>query len=397
MGKNIYIIVLCTLIISQITGLYGGFAQLPRLVAIFFSPLLFINLDKIYVIDKSFIYYFTLSVISGIISIFFAIDNSVILKELVYVLVNFLIFIEIVVFCRKIGPKSTNILIYSFSSFILLTIPFALIEIIFNIHFSNAKLGEDAVIGGIGIAKRYASITFGNYNLYNHILILGLPFVLTSLKISKNRIYKLLVFLSFFAIIYITTVNGSRATFLAILIISLIFFQFFYFDSRRNFLLSTIITASFVIFCYFYFFSGDDFNYLLTRLESKGFEDKERADLISYGLEMLMDYNGFGVGPGNYSVYVDKYYRSRINTPHNFFIELVSQYGLIIFTVFINLLIVIYKGVFRKYNFILLLSLLSLPMALVVNSVYLGNPFLWIYFASLYVIAFYYNQKKYSI
>src|SRR5690606_1595397 len=110
------------------------------------------------------------------------IDNSVILKELVYVLVNFLIFIEIVVFCRKIGPKSTNILIYSFSSFILLTIPFALIEIIFNIHFSNAKLGEDAVIGGIGIAKRYASITFGNYNLYNHILILGLPFVLTSLK-----------------------------------------------------------------------------------------------------------------------------------------------------------------------------------------------------------------------
>src|SRR5690606_11231679 len=111
MGKNIYIIVLCTLIISQIAGLYGGFAQLPRLVAIFFSPLLFINLDKIYVIDKSFIYYFTLSVISGIISIFFAIDNSVILKELVYVLVNFLIFIEIVVFCRKIGPKSTNILI----------------------------------------------------------------------------------------------------------------------------------------------------------------------------------------------------------------------------------------------------------------------------------------------
>lgn len=385
-GK-IYALMITLLIVSQIFGLYGGFLQAPRIIAVLFLPVLLKNLFKLDRRDNFYFNYFFIYLLFGLISFFYAFDVIEVVKDLSYSLINLVIFAEIVVFSKLIPHSSYRVILRSYVLFIGLTIPIAFVEIFFDLHFSNSKLGENALIGGIGELKRYAAVTYTNYNLYNHILILGMPFVLGMLKLQNKIFNKIFLGLLILSILYITTINGSRATFVAMIILLFVYFQFFHFNSRKLFLVSSVLTLAILSSSYFLFLDGDGFNYLILRLESKGFEDSNRMDLISYGIDMFLNSYGFGVGPGNFESYMERYSNLSIKVPHNLFIEIISQSGFVVFLFFLNFLFNIYKNITKPNRLILILSFLSVPMAFIVNSVYLSNPYMWIYFASLFVIS----------
>lgn len=144
------------------------------------------------------------------------------------------------------------------------------------------------------------------------------------------------------------------------------------------------------------------FSYLKTRIEQKGLEDNSRKEMINIGIDMFVDSKFLGVGAGNFSDTASKMTNNPILVPHNLFIELLSQYGIVVFFTFLLLLFKIFnpKRVFKKReipNYILLGSLLVMPLAFTINSVYLNNPYMWIWLASLYCISSFYKTTAKNV
>lgn len=386
MSKKQYFIV--AIILSQIFGLYGGMLQAPRLMAILALPFLLSNfLGKRELSDSKVLPFFFFYILVSVISCFRVLDPINALKDMCYALINFLLFIELISFSNHNKADRLKLIAGSISMFLMLTIPIALVEILVNFHFSNSKFGDDALVGGVGVLKRYAAITFGNYNLYNHIIAIFYPFVLISFKNSSWKMKPIFI-VSMLLILYILLINGSRGALLCFLVSNLIFFLF-YFIKRTD---VKIGFAAFFLCGLFYLFinifSNDEFAFVAGRITSKGFQDESRSNLLAIGLDMLIETNFFGVGAGNFSNYVERNYNNNILVPHNLFVELVSQYGLIVLLLFISMLFAIFinikktKGVIQ---FLLITSLINLPIAFVINSVYLSNPYLWIYLACLFI------------
>src|SRR5690606_28395353 len=96
-------------------------------------PFLLHNTEKVHKSDSPYLHYFFLMVTFGVLSLLHALDNSLVLKELAYVIVNFIIFTEIVIFSKIIGHTSKEVIIYSYTLFIILTLPVALVEILYNV------------------------------------------------------------------------------------------------------------------------------------------------------------------------------------------------------------------------------------------------------------------------
>ncbi|QRA42239.1 O-antigen ligase [Chryseobacterium cucumeris] len=382
------------LIISQIFGLYGGMLQAPRILAILFLPLLIRDLNKKLIKGKEVLLFFFSFIMYCVLSmLFLTFNNDQSLKEFAYALINFIIFIEILNFSKYL---SLNKLINGWVIFVLLSIPIAIIEINFNLHFSNSKFGDDTVLGGVGTIRKYAAITFGNYNLYNHLLAISFPFILAKLKFISSKFFKILYILFILAIVWVVLTNASRGTMLCLLISTIIYIIFYSSKSISKTIIYTFISIIVSFAGYIYVMNNASFSYLKTRIEQKGLEDNSRKEMINVGIDMFINSKFLGVGAGNFSETASKMTKNPILVPHNLFIELLSQYGIVVFFTFLLLLYKIFnpKKIFKKReipNYILLGSLLVMPLAFTINSVYLNNPYMWIWLASLYCISSFYK------
>lgn len=386
MSKKQYFII--AIILSQIFGLYGGMLQAPRLMAILALPFLLSKLlGNRELSDSKIVPFFFFYILISVISCFRVIDPVNALKDMCYALINFLLFVELVSFSNYNKGDRLKLIAGSVSMFLMLTIPVALIEILFNFHFSNSRFGDDALVGGVGVLKRYAAITFGNYNLYNHLIAIFYPFLLISFKCSSWRIKPIFI-LSMLLILYVLLINGSRGALLCFLVSNLIFFLFYFIKRTGVKIAFAVLFLSCLFYLFLNIFSNDEFSFVAGRISSKGFQDESRSNLLAIGLDMLIETNFFGVGAGNFSNYVERNYNSNILVPHNLFIELVSQYGILVLMLFMLLLFSIFikiKSTNGLIQFLLITSLINFPIAFVINSVYLNNPYLWIYLACLFI------------
>jgi len=377
------------LILSQIFGLFGGMLQVPRILAILFLPVLFNNFHKEIFKHKIIIIFFFAYFCHCAFSMIFLTENSVNgFKDFCYGVINCLIFIEIINFSFK---QSSSFLIKSWTIYLALTIPIAFIELFYNIHFSNSKFGNDTLIGVLGTQKVYAAITYGNYNLYNYIISISFPFLLAGLHIFKRKTLFLLIIISLF---YIVMMNGSRGALLCLVISSLTYIIFYSSNSINKKIIIITISSMILTGAVYYIYQSDEFIYLQTRLLSKGLEDETRKEMINIGLDMFVDSNFLGVGAGNFSESAKLYTYSNVIAPHNIFIELISQFGIIIFISFIVLLFkafsIKYLYVSKKSNilhYILVSSLIIFAIAHTINSIYLSNPYFWIFLATIYTFS----------
>ena len=112
------------------------------------------------------------------------------------------------------------------------------------------------------------------------------------------------------------------------------------------------------------------------------------------GIGFLIDSYGAGVGAGGYEYYMERseYYKGIVN-PHNFFLEIFAQYGIVIFSLFIiwlvKILIGFKKSVMLSSNVkrLLYTSVLVIPIIGIINSDSLGNTYWWLYLTSLAIIS----------
>jgi len=143
------------------------------------------------------------------------------------------------------------------------------------------------------------------------------------------------------------------------------------------------------------------YNYINKKNKNPGFNSTDiRLKLFKNGLNLIKENPILGVGPGQFSV-LNKNKKVPYDTgenfsPHNFFIEIISQYGLIaiVYLIFILTLIVnLIKNKMKNY-FWLLISIIVFYILSFSPSAFMYQPIYWL-FMSLWIIYYQIEREKY--
>ena len=218
--------------------------------------------------------------------------------------------------------------------------------------------------------------------------------------IKNNDFLKFPKIISLILIVIISIIigiNSSRAAFVGFLI-ALFVFVLFYIKNIKTLIGSGVVFTAIIGFL---FFSNNDFfNLLFTRFDTQGLADENRYILIEEGIRELLESGFMGIGAGDFIPTMEKIKNLNNYSSHNFFLEVLVQYGLIIFVLFIGFFIrIIRKNRHneKRYTYITTACLFMLPLTFSIDSGYILTVSTWIFIASLYIIADYqYNFKKYQ-
>lgn len=378
------------IIVSMIGGGSMGALEPIRVLSIVFAPFAFqLFMKSTDSKLKSVILFLFIWFIYMIISLCWTTDVNNGKKELLYYLIHFFLFIEIVIFSKKSNNPLLTIA-FSWCLVFLLTSVVAMWEITTNNHLASSVQAENSIVqgyGGYSYNYRFAAVNFGNYNTYSTFICFCFPFILYALALAK---FRLLAFAALFLSCYIVIFNASRGALASIAIMLILFGYSFLSSNHKSKYKIGLILASILAIVYFSYKWNFIAGFLLFRSENSDLiTDDTRISLWIRSLYVLRDTLGLGSGIG--SVYQSAYF-----SPHNAFIELLMQYGIIVFLFIVVYLFRFYfdfrKNSDRDRRTIGYCALLSMPFYMVIDSGYLLKPQLWIFFSSLYVFCYHVNQ-----
>ena len=188
--------------------------------------------------------------------------------------------------------------------------------------------------------------------------------------------------------------NGSRGAVLNLLL-GFTVFVLYYLKGKKSIIIITLISLFSVFISVYYF--NDLFYLIFGRFEAQGFSDEGRTELLFKSWDALLNTKMIGVGAGNFKATMESVYKLENTAPHNLFLEVGIQYGLLIFLFFIGMFKRLYSK--QKANpknsskFITIASLVMLPLTSTIDSSYILSISIWLFLASLYIIA----DKNYNV
>lgn len=384
------------LIISLLGGQYGGVLQLSRIVAIALFPA-FVNKmnlhNKVRTIVRPFVIFFVLWYLYNLISLSWTPDINEGMKEAFYYIVHPLLFMELLLFSFY-SKDAVKTISTAWILAIIITLPVAIWEIRTNIHLSTSTIHDELYTMEYGVRHlhRNASFTFGNYNNYNVFICLCLPFCLCGISHNDKKITRLILVATILAVLYVVLINASRGA----VVVSLIVLGVYTIHSfSSNYKLPFIFLIGCIIFAVIKY--GDVLFEMINIRTGGGDEllkDDSRTELIQRGFLILYNTYGLGCGMGGIisAMMNASSYGSLTHSPHNLFVELFAQYGLLIGICVVLFIFKIVKYSFKVRNnsikILLWSAIFSLPFMVVINSGYLLFPHVWAYFACLYVVAY---------
>jgi hypothetical protein len=381
-----------TILISlQIFGGLGGSLQPIRVFILICTPFLINHFLK----NKSEIrhyqyelFLFLVWFLYAIISLLWVVNLTNGIKGVIYLIINFLGVLTIFYFAKKAKNPILSI-IKGWALFIVISLPIAFYEIFYDVHFPMSAQDSGTMIGGLGIIRKFASVTFGNYNEYNVQLVYGLPFILSGLFINyKNRILLILNYIVLLAIFFVLVTNGSRGALLSFLIFLLVFVKYVKVKKALKIVIISFIGLVIIVLVSYF---KDVFFFLLYRLSNQGFGDSTRLDIAVKSLKLLGEYYLLGVGSGNFQTTMAANYNIGISAAHNFFLEVLVTFGIFIFLLFMGLFWRIIRYIHKNNallsRYIVIATLIAYPIISIINSSYLLGIYAWIHIASLYIIA----------
>lgn len=399
--KNIYDHLMVLFLILQALGGIGGALQPIRVFIIVLIPWMirFFLSHKSVVVSYGYeIRFFFIWLVYALISLLWVIEPNESLKEVIYLFVNFTGFILLIFLSNNANQPKESILKGWIWLFIL-TLPVALMELIFDKHLSIAYQSENLMMNfgdGIVLQRRFASVTFGNLNGYNTVLMFVAPFLFSSFIEDEysSKYPKVISLILVVLISVIVAINSSRAAFVGLLI-ALFVFVLFYIKNIKTLIGSSFIFT--VVIGFFLFSNNDIFDLLFTRFQMQGLGDENRYILIGEGIRELQDSGFMGIGAADFVPTMMKIKNLNNYSPHNFFLEVLVQYGLIVFILFIGLFVrIIKKNRYndKRYAYIITACLVMLPLTFSIDSGYLLSVSSWIFIASLYIIGE--NKNNYT-
>ena len=365
--------------------------SLSRIIAILLSPILVCRLlDGYYKVANWFMFFFGIWYLYASFSLLWTTDIEEATKEMVYYPVHFIFFLEIIVFSFFSSNPLKNIAL-GWSLGFLATSIVAGWELITDNHLfmTKQKSGLMQNMGnGVILLRHFCSVTFGNYNTYVTYIAFAFPFLLyANAKKFLKRFFSILCLVLPFIFI---GQNASRGGIISIMGIFLLFLFFQKKISKKTF----FITIS-IFFIMLYVLSiTDSFTVFFYRMGKTSLNDS-RLEIWFAAINLWKStfYIGSGIGSMISSM---RLFSTHILITHNLFLEILVQYGFIIFFPIIAYLISCLRRTLKKNDIetksIVLPALCFLPFAAIIDSGYLLNPVVFAYFASLEVFISYENS-----
>ncbi|MDL2314905.1 O-antigen ligase family protein [Bacteroidales bacterium OttesenSCG-928-C19] len=379
----------------QIFGDIGEGFQPIRIFVILCAPFILYFCEKDVVIRYRYRYeryFFLFWFIYGTASLFIAFDLPKSIKEILYLLINFFSYFTLVYFSYKASSPKLSI-IKGWLILFLLLCPFSLYELWTNNHLGLFDL-NDASFNRSN--RRYTAVTFSNINRLNTVLAYMIPFFFGFLLISKRR--RLFLWIICFIFSYIILSNGSRASTVCLFLGWALFIPFYFMKSvNKNAIRAFLFIFTLLIVGFFISNTFDDtFTTITKRFSEKGLQDTTRTNIINIALDELLNSKLLGIGAGNFAPLMENKHQLRITAPHNLFIEIATQYGIIVFILFAGLFIRLFlkqeANSINSDKFIVILSLITLPFLSIIDSSYLLRTNIWLFLASLTII----SDKEYN-
>lgn len=396
---NQYDICIVLLLASLAMGNIGGALQISRILALFLFPVFLKKIKLCMGEIRNYLLFVMFFLVSALVSLLWSPDKIRGIEEIVYFIVHFLFFFELLAFAQlSMNPINSTVLGWVIA--MTITLICASWELITDNHLSislqEANLAYNT--GEVIIQRRFASVTFGNYNTYVTFLCFGLPFSFLYLfDPSKTILHRLFVFIIYFLSLIVVLFNASRG---GLLCLGIILFTYVFFSSNNKYKY-IIILLMFVLLFFVINYVGDQlFATIIARSSDGGFlKDSSRFQIWQTAAMTFWDSLCFGTGVGGVELWMNKF-TNGINVPHNLFIEVFLEFGIVIGSIFI--LFVFYQFfksrriTNRSRRLILYIVFLSMPFATIINSRYLLFPFQFAYFASI-IVFMRYDLKKIPI
>lgn len=394
---DIFIVLLTTCLCF---GNVGGALQVDRILAILLAPAMLSGFSKAHnlylnkLLKGLFLIYLYI-----LISIFWTSDSGEGLKELVYYPVHFTLMVEIIVFSRK-AMNPLNSLSLGWFNMALLCSLVAIWEITTGNHLNVAREEASSFNTGVTIVQHLtASVTFNNYNSYVTILCYSFPWIFYNLiGLEKRLLIKVLSFPVLIISTVIIIINASRGGVLAIILMVITYVLI----SKKAKITSIIIISLIAVVAYVILQYRDTLFAVLTARASEGgmFTDDARSVIWSNALKTFSTSMGFGIGVGGLDASMAQFSKGGINVTHNMFLEVLVQYGVIVFLAVLIFLLRLFKRAFRVEGHrkeVLLMSFVSMPAYFIIDSTYLLTCHYYVLIATLIVFANYelirYNNR----
>lgn len=387
-NPNKYDYAIIVLIVCLLAGNYGGVFRLIRIVSIILLPLYLecssIQIKGLVFIKKILFCFFIFATFSLIWTPALCFDG---IKELLYYIVHFLIFYEIVYFSKR-AHQPLESLSWGWTILITLTLCIAYWEILTGNHLPIAREGDDAMHGeGITLTRFVASVTYVNFNRYVTLLCFAFPWIcyrfFTGTSIVKRFAYMVVLLLAFFTMVC----NSSRGGLLAVAVMFLVYL------SKQGVSLKNVLLLVLFTFATSYvvnIIDADYFSVFLLRFSGGvDFSEEGRTEILIACLQSLYETIGFGVGISGMIPAITAINSSITPLAHNLFMEIALQYGVLFFVIFLCFLI----AAFRRYSkisnksrkMVMGMALYAMPFYFIIDSSYLLSPQLYVLFSTIFV------------
>ena len=394
---NLFDFYIILLIGALCFGRIGGAFEVERLLAILLAPILYVNIFKTGCGYARLIFkWLVLFYLFFVVSILWSPDKMEGIKELIYFLIEFILFLELIVFARfAMNPMKS--LSNGWLITVLLCSLVAIWEITTGNHLSYAE--DQNYMRNIGdeiIQQRAASVTFGNYNSYVAFLCFSFPWIVY-LFFEKGRSFFSIIFTILVLIMGLIVVifNASRGGFLSVIIMLVVYVTL----SKKSIKKSLFFIVLFSLIGFVIIKYGDSIFALIIARSSDGglISDDSRSEIWSNTLKAFSDTYGMGVGVGGVIPSITQYAHGGISVPHHLILEILVEFGIIITLVvllFIFRLFFKSMKVERHRKVVLLMSLLSMPIYSIIDSRYLFSSHFYALLATIYIFANYELIKR---
>lgn len=287
-----------------------------------------------------------------------------------------------------------------------LTLPFSLWELAFDQHLPHSY-GQLTSGGSNPMSIRYAASTFGNQNTYIAFVTLAFPFLLWSIAISHRPLRRLLHVCLALVAAALVVVDSSRLGAVALAVQLCAWMCFTWISNKRAnrshvFVMAAVFSAIILLAWH-----ASPYTQLRFSLALGGHDQSiaVRLALLKDGLQMIAESGGMGIGAGGFASLIasgrDAYNTSSgsilVVNPHNLWIEVFSQYGVVVGALFLGWVLLLFAvavvrlmraqgASWRQASVCVVVLLVGLPMNSMLNSAYLTFTILWCGLGSIVVM-----------
>lgn len=380
---------------------FGAFHVFPfRILLLLLWAIVLSKTDRVFnmgfIQTKSFLGFLIFWFLYSLISLVWSADKVSAIKQITFLFMN----VSLVLFMTYYIREFRHVyFVYKIWLFIhLLLLPIAIWEIVTGNHLSNSGLLK--VDEGYEFYKFAPTTVFGNQNDYATMIALVFPMLYVGVRYAEEMRIKFLLLLVIILSVLILFFASSRANYIGVAM-GFAFWFFFLLRtlSRFNllliFLLLLLLIAISLSESQVVFLTAvwEDFNVLIdSQGDDAGIDI--RSNLIKNGLYFLLITFGIGVGAGNieyYMVHQPKYFVGDTANVHNWWIEILANYGIVVFLAYIIFFLGIFWNLFKIYRQSLsknerimceamLCALVSFPVSSLSSSSLMSFGPQWVFF-----------------